>query len=291
MCTSIKFNNCMGRNYDYEQSYDETITIIPKHKHGNEYSMIGVCTGFVTDYPLWYDVMNECGLCISALAFKGNAHYGERVNGKHNMPPYKFINYICGNFSNVESVREELETINIVDEPYSEQFPNTDLHWLICDKNDCITVETTKNGLRVYDNPYGVLTNNPPFDRQCKETEQMDRVIGTLYYPGGICESRGTETVGVKGDTTSMSRFHRIHYYKEQMKKKKNRVCSDDVSTFHLLGTVEQTYGATPVGDSYEYTIYSAVYDMLNLELAIKPYSNTGVKRFSLVNRERRYKL
>lgn len=291
MCTSIKFNSMMGRNYDYEQSYDETITNIPRHMYGNEYSMIGVTTGFVKEYPLWYDVMNECGLCISALAFEGNAHYNKTVLGKHNLPPYKFINYLCGNFEDVKSVKEQLPNINITDEPYNEQFPNTDLHWLICDKKDCITVESTRDGLDVYDNIYGVLTNNPPFNRQVKETEQMDKIIGTLYYPSGICESRGTETVGVKGDTTSMSRFHRVHYYKEQMKKPKYKICTDDISTFHLLDLVKQTWGATPVDNSYEYTIYSAVYNMQDLELAIKPYGSASVKRYSLVNRERRYKL
>ena len=281
----------MGRNYDYEKSYEETIMTVPRYKHGNEYAMIGICTGLVKEYPLWYDVMNEEGLCISALAFTGNAHYTEKmIDGKVNMPPYEFMSYLCGNFNSVESVREYLQGANIIDEPYSEDFPNTDLHWLICDKTDCITVEQTRKGLDVYDNPYGVLTNNPPFPRQVQEMKSMDKIIGNLYYPSGICESRGTETVGVKGDTTSMSRFQRIHYYKCQMENA-GKVLYDDVATLHLLGTVEQTYGATPVGDGYEYTIYSAVYDMEKLELMVKPYVSASVRRYTLINRERRYKL
>lgn len=289
MCTAIKFNNCLGRNYDYEQSYDETIATIPRYMHGNEYAMIGICTGKVLDYPLWYDVMNEMGLCISALAFTGNAYYNERVEGKHNLPPHKFMNYICGNFDTVESVKDYLNDVSILDEPYNEQFPNTDLHWLICDKSNCIVVEPAKEGLMVYDNPYGVLTNNPPFPRQFSEAFQKDKVIGKLYYPGGICKSRGTETVGVDGSTTSMGRFHRAHYYKDKMNEPLHSPCYNDVATFHLLDLVKQTWGATPVGDQYEYTIYSAVYDMDYLELVVKSYTSTNVKRYSLVNRERRY--
>ena len=34
------------------------------------------------------------------------------------------------------------------------------------DKNDCIVVEAMEDGLHVYDNPVGVLTNNPPFPLQ-----------------------------------------------------------------------------------------------------------------------------
>lgn len=37
---------------------------------------------------------------------------------------------------------------------------------MIADKNDCIVVEAMEDGLHVYDNPVGVLTNNPPFPLQ-----------------------------------------------------------------------------------------------------------------------------
>ena len=281
----------MGRNYDYDQSYDETVTNLPRGYKGNKYACIGVCTGIINEHPLFYDAMNECGLCISALAFSGNAHYNPPLEDKENIPSYDFIRYIIGNFDTVESVKAYLENCNITDEPYSEQFPNSDLHWMICDKTDCIVVEQTKKGLNVYDNHYGVLTNNPPFDRQVIEMKSMDKIIGSIYYPNGICKSRGTETVGVKGDTTSMGRFHRVHYYMEQMKKPKGKVCSDDVSTLHLLDLVKQTWGATPVNDSYEYTIYSVIYDMEELEIIIKPYDNTSVNRIMLRNKERRYRI
>lgn len=40
------------------------------------------------------------------------------------------------------------------------------LHWLIADKEEAITVECMADGLHVYDNPVGVMTNNPPFPTQ-----------------------------------------------------------------------------------------------------------------------------
>ncbi|WP_434101469.1 linear amide C-N hydrolase [Enterococcus faecalis] len=56
---------------------------------------------------------------------------------------------------------------------FSDELPLSPLHsndgcWLI-KSNDRITsivVESTKEGLRVFDNPVGVLTNNPTFDYQ-----------------------------------------------------------------------------------------------------------------------------
>ena len=40
------------------------------------------------------------------------------------------------------------------------------LHWIISDENESITVESMSDGLHIYDNPVGVLTNNPPFPQQ-----------------------------------------------------------------------------------------------------------------------------
>lgn len=291
MCTAIKYKKFMGRNYDYEQSYDETIATIPKKEYGNEYGIIGICTGLVKDYPLWYDGMNEHGLCMSALAFSGNAHYNDIIEGKENIPSYDFITRILGNHETVEDAKDYIKDCNITSEPYNEKFPNSDLHWILCDKEQSLVIEQTTEGLMTYDNPYDTLTNNPPFNLMCKSIEWFDDKVGDADYPIGVYESRGTETLGVKGDTTSISRFHRIHYYMEQMKKPKYRVCSDDISTLHLLDLVKQVWGATPVNNSYEYTIYSAVYDMENLELMVKPYTSTMVKRISLTNRERRLRI
>ena len=50
--------------------------------------------------------------------------------------------------------------------PFSTRLPAAQLHWMIADKNDCIVVEAMEDGLHVYDNPVGVLTNNPPFPLQ-----------------------------------------------------------------------------------------------------------------------------
>ncbi len=47
-----------------------------------------------------------------------------------------------------------------------KNLPLAQLHWIIADASGAITVESTADGLHVYDNPVGVLTNNPPFPKQ-----------------------------------------------------------------------------------------------------------------------------
>ena len=63
-------------------------------------------------------------------------------------------------------MRTLLAKTNIVNIPFSEQLPLAQLHWLIADKTGSIVVESTADGLHIYDNPVGVLTNNPPFPQQ-----------------------------------------------------------------------------------------------------------------------------
>ena len=55
--------------------------------------------------------------------------------------------------------------MNLVGTPYSDTLPTAQLHWIIADKSGAITVESVADGLKVYENPVGVLTNNPPFDK------------------------------------------------------------------------------------------------------------------------------
>ena len=59
-----------------------------------------------------------------------------------------------------------LGKINITNIPFNEKMTLAQLHWIIADKNEAITVESIKDGIKIYDNPVGVLTNNPPFDKQ-----------------------------------------------------------------------------------------------------------------------------
>ena len=255
MCSILKFKNCMGRNFDYEVSLKEKPF---KYDNPNGYDMIGMVTGLVKDYPLFYDAMNEFGLCVGGLAFDGNAHYFKTSYvTEFDIKPYDFIIEILGHCKTVNEVKEYLQDKLIVDIPFSKEFPNSDLHWFVCDKDSSIVIESTRKiGLNVYDNPFDVMTNNPPFDK-------------ILKY-----KSRGTVTKGLTGDYTSQSRFDRLCYLKDCCIDKE-LPCDDVQQTFHLLGSVEQSYGATPVGNKYEYTMYSVVYDMENLSMYVRSYDGS----------------
>ena len=71
MCSTFKYKHTMGRNYDYEVSYEEEVIFIPKGENvcHNKFDILGIGSGLFKEFPMLYDGMNEKGLCCSGLAF------------------------------------------------------------------------------------------------------------------------------------------------------------------------------------------------------------------------------
>ncbi len=275
MCTAITYytkDHYFGRNLDLEYSYKETVTITPRNyvfkfrKMGevnNHYAMIGMA--FVAnDYPLYYDAINEKGLGMAGLNFPGNADYKEINPDKDNIAPFEFIPWILSKCATVKEARELLARINIANINFSDELPASPLHWIIADKNGSITVESVKDGLKIYDNPVGVLTNNPTFDMHMfnlnnymsLSTEQpqnnfSDKLKLETY-------SRGMGALGLPGDLSSASRFVKATFTK--MNSLSGDSESESISQFyHILGSVDQQRGCVHMGeDKYEITIYSS---------------------------------
>ncbi|MDE7395176.1 MAG: choloylglycine hydrolase [Clostridiales bacterium] len=275
MCTAATYKTkgfYFGRTLDYEFSYAEEVTVTPRAfplslgKAGEietHYAMIGMA--FVPDgYPLYYDAVNEKGLCMAGLNFVGNAYYGKEVSGKTNLATFDFIPYILGKCASVNEALVELETINLTDTPYNDKLPVAQLHWIIADKERAITVESVKEGLRIYENHVGVLTNNPPFPMQmmalnnymmlspCEPKNTFSDKIDLTRY------SRGMGAIGLPGDLSSESRFVRAAFVG------RNSVSGDSEEEsvnqfFHILNAVEQPRGACVLSDhEYEITIYTS---------------------------------
>ena len=276
MCSTFKYKNIMGRNFDYDESYNEEIRLIPCQEYGNKYTIVGMCTGLIKDYPLLYDGMNDKGLCVSALAFEGNAYYEEYVNlNDDSVPVYDFTFHILGNYESVESIVDDLkkDKIKIDNRQYNKVLPNSDLHWLICDEQESIVVESTIDGLQFYKGD--VLTNNPPYPLQVDVYDYISEYIGETDFTNNLpYKTRGLETFNVCGDYTSMGRFERLVYLKSKVKETKNNNDNIVSTSIHLLSSVEQINGLTPVDDKYEYTIYSIIYDMSNLMVYLKFYDD-----------------
>ena len=275
MCTAITYQTkqlYFGRTLDYERSYGEQVTITPRRyslvfRHTEampaHYAIIGMA--HVADgYPLYYDAVNEKGLCIAGLNFVGNAVYAQPAPGRVNVAQFELIPWLLGSCANTAEARGRLRALNLTGTPFHDRLPAAQLHWLLADEKESVTIESTADGLHVLDNPVGVLTNNPPFAQQLfnlnnymhlspRQPENSFSARLPLH-----CYSRGMGALGLPGDLSSMSRFVRAAFTKQ------NAVSDDSEEEsvsqfFHILGSVAQQRGCCEVSEGqYERTIYTA---------------------------------
>ena len=113
-----------------------------------------------------YSAVKSLASICAIFVFVGNAVYQEVGEGRENIAQFEFIPWILAQCASVEEAREKLDKMNLVGTQFGEQLPAAQLHWIIADEKECIVVECMVDGLHVYDNPVGVLTNNPPFPQQ-----------------------------------------------------------------------------------------------------------------------------
>lgn len=277
MCTAVTYQTddfYFGRTLDYESSYGEELVILPRKFQlhflnmgtlENHYAILG--TAHVAQgYPLFYDAVNEKGLCIAGLNFVGNAQYAKVMNGKDNLAQYEFIPWILSNCSCIAEAKELLAKINLTDTPF-QKMPVAQLHWMLADKEQAITVEAVADGIKIYPNPVGVLTNNPPFPEQMFRLNDFMNLSAKQpknHFSNKLNlhpYSRGMGALGLPGDLSSSSRFVRAAFVKEHSVSGHSEL--ESVSQFfHILGSVEQQNGCCEVENGqYEKTIYTVCYN------------------------------
>ena len=275
MCTAVTYRTkdfYFGRTLDYEFSYQEEVTVTPRnypfrfrHMGADDchYAIIGMA--FVQEgYPLYYDAVNEKGLGMAGLNFVGNACYADPVPDKDNVASFEFIPWVLSKCATVAQARRLIGRINLTKEQFNSRLPVSSLHWLIADRTEAITVESMADGIHIYDNPVGVLTNNPPFPQQMfrlNDFRHLSRKDPQNNFAKALeltAYSRGMGAMGLPGDLSSQSRFVRAAFVKM------NSVSMDTEETsvsqfFHILGSVDQQRGCCDVGEGeYEITIYTA---------------------------------
>lgn len=229
-----------GRTLDYEVSYGNQIVITPRNyalrfRHTEDqphhYAIIGM--GLVAeDYPLYYDAMNEKGLCMAGLNFVGNAAYSAPGHDKENVAQFEFIPWLLGQCANLAEAKEKLQNLQLTDTLFNTAMPRAQLHWLIADRTGAVVVESMADGLHLYDNPVGVLTNNPPFPEQMRHL--------SLYQGLSPCQpennavpgaelplfSRGMGAYGLPGDLSSPSRFVKAAFTRANAKSARSETAA-----------------------------------------------------------------
>ena len=304
MCTCIDFttkDHYFGRTLDLEYRFDEKVVITPRNycfalKNGTtirtRYAMIGMAS-VKENYPLYAEATNEKGLSIAGLNFPGNACFFPEDKSRFNLTPYELFPYFLGLYSTVADLREILPDLNITDIPLSEDIPLAELHWMISDGTECIILEQMEDGLKIYDNPVGILTNNPPFfyffanlnnymnlTPCCPENRFSDKLNLQQY-------GMGMGAIGLPGDSSPSSRFVKASF------TKLNSVCEkDEMSSvtqfFHILGSVSIVKGTTLTKDGLDdLTTYACCMNTTRGIYYYKTYNNSQITALRMTGREK----
>ena len=293
MCTAIAQGRCFGRNLDLEYGYDEQVVITPRqfplpfrraNALADHYAFVGMAM-VDQGYPLYYDAVNEKGLAMAGLDFPGNAYYPPEQENRTNIAPFELIPWVLGQCSTVDQAKKLLTEIHLTDIAYSDQFPQAPLHWIIADKTGAIVLEPMRDGLKIFDNPVGVLTNNPPFPYQLQHLagfqhlspgEQPQHFEGLSPAPYG----GGLGAIGLPGDFSSPSRFVKASFVKLHSR------CADGNNVtqfFHLLDSVTMPRGAVRVrGEKDEITRYSCCCDLQEGTYYYTTYENRRIQAVQL---------
>ena len=273
MCTSVYLDDgFFGRTLDYERGFGEVVITSPRSSFyfgdaGNRYASMGV--GVIRDgYPMYFDGMNEWGLCGAALDFTGSAEYSFSGEGIEAGRLLAFVLGFCRDTDEVQNAVERLGVAGGAD--------NTPLHWMIADKRRAIVIESTAHGLDIREHRVGVLTNSPSIDYHMTRLSDYASLSASmpknhLLELGVRACYRGLGAFGLPGDYSSPSRFVRASFLRE------NTITVDNGVTglFHILGGVSIPLGASlsesglPIS-----TIYTSVMDMEELAYYFTTYNN-----------------
>ena len=296
ICTAITFNGrqrYFGRNLDLEYVYGENVVVTPRNFSlefrfietlKSHYAMIGMAL-VKNDYPLYFDAMNEYGVCMAGLNFVGNAKYRSPTHNKINIAHFELIPYLLGLCKTADEALEKLKEINLTDTPFSEELAVAELHWLLSDREKSYTLEWTKNGGRFYENPYGVLTNNPSFDFHLENVKSYINLTAeqtNCNFSKSLQinpNSKGIGAVGLPGDWTSPSRFIRATF----VKLNANTKCADGKEQFfRILDSVAMPDGCVVTNDGFERTQYTSCCDMNDCIYHFCTYENRAIRSVCL---------
>jgi choloylglycine hydrolase len=147
-----------------------------------------------------------------------------------------------------------------------------------------------EDGLFVYDNPSGVLTNNPPFPMQMFNLNNFMSV--SAKEPKNLFSeklslkaySRGMGALGLPGDLSSQSRFVRAAF--ARLNSVSGEKEDESVSQFfHILDSVKQIRGLCELeSGKYEITIYTSCANASRGIYYYTTYDNSRITAVSMQN-------
>ena len=273
-----------GRNFDFNRiAADSKVTFVPRGQvfyacgtelEGNlepstrctaAYAAVGIGSLVLRSTPALYEGLNEKGLMGGQLYYRTFAHFAPEARpGTLPLQPPFLVTWCLATCASVEEVARALEErVSLVAIPMLGTVPP--IHWMFSDRTgESIVVESDRDGLHIYRNTVGVMTNSPgyPWHRTNLLNHPQLRPLdyGELAWGGERLEPcfSGSGAAGLPGDWSSPSRFVRLLTGPEEI-------------TPHDRGVVP-----------YDYTVYSSVLCAESMRFYWLTYRNSRVRYVEL---------
>jgi len=243
------------------------------------------------------DGMNEQGLSVGLLFFPGFCKYQTVPAGQNEkaISSVDFAFWLLSNFSTVEQVRKALENVYVwgapVDLPKQKNVV-LPCHFGVYDASGKgIVIEYTKNGLKIFDNEAGVLTNSPTYDWHITNLRNYIGLSSSQVAPIKVDNltlspiGQGLGLKGIPGDLTPPSRFVRaaaMKYLADPAEHAEDAI----ILASHILNTVDIPVGIIK-GSSYsttskDYPQWVVIKDLTNKQLYFRSYYNPTLRKIDL---------
>ena len=296
MCTAVTFNtkdnSYFGRNMDIDYSFNQSVQLLPKGyktrlvADDREIELKTPIMGMGTEIfntVAFAEGFNGAGLACAGLNFPDYAQYTkENIQGKTNVAPCDIILWVLACFEKVEQVKKAVKSLNIVNKSIGESIPIPLLHWIVADATESIVIEQTAMGLRVFENPVGVLTNAPTFDwhmtnlqQYMSASPQNPRTIkwGEQYLnPLG----QGLGTAVLPGDFSPPARFVRAAFLRANSASQPNEEAVSQF--FHILDGVKMVKGSVITKEGRDdITLYQSCISLVDKIYYYKTYNNSRI--------------
>lgn len=297
MCTGARFsdkdgNMYFGRNLDWSVGYGQKVVITPRgYKYNSAFqgemggsAVIGMAI-VAENVPLYFDCANEHGLAVAGLNFPGYASYApDAIEGKTNVAAYEFPLWVALNFKTVDEAEKALRDVVIVAKPINDQYPVSELHWIIGDAKRSIVVEYTANGMEIFENDVDILTNQPGYGWHKENLRNYMNLASEM--PKEVKWNKATMTAfgsgslmrGLPGGFYSTDRFIRVAYFNTHYPVQPDE--ATNVSRlFHTLTGVAMIDGAAAMADgTFEKTVYTGGYSTATQTYYYNTYEDPSIK-------------
>jgi choloylglycine hydrolase len=255
-------------------------------RYTTKYGMVGANGA---DMTVIVDGINDQGLYVGLFYFPGTASYSDATaeTAARGMAPWEYGTWLLGNFATVDEVRANFDKVVLtpVVLDLMKQVPG--VHFVVHDRSGkAVAIEPLEKTLRLFDNPFGVMTNSPSFDWHMTNLRNYINLspknVGHIDVGTVKLEQFGSGSGmhGLPGDFTPPSRFVRaVAFSKTAIPS--NTAQQSVVQAFHILNDFDIPLGSVrEIVDGQvvpEYTTWTAASDLKNLRWHFRTFADQTI--------------